>query len=104
MEVAELIRNAGPWGQGFPEPVFDGCFEIVDKKIVGENHLKLKVRAVGGGRDIEAIAFNTTNRSWPKGTSQINAVFRLDINEYMGRRTPQLIVEYLEPVIVEEGT
>lgn len=100
MEVAELIRNAGPWGQGFPEPVFDGRFEIMDKRIVGENHLKLRVRAAGSTREIEAIAFNMTNRSWPKGTNGINAVYRLDINEYMGRRTPQLIVEYMEPVVV----
>jgi single-stranded-DNA-specific exonuclease len=99
MEVAELIRNAGPWGQGFPEPVFDGRFEVMDKKIVGENHLKLKVRAAGSNDAIDAIAFNTTNRSWPKGTTGINAVYRIDINEYMGRRTPQLIVEYLEPLI-----
>ena len=99
MEVAELIRAAGPWGQGFPEPVFDGLFEIVDKRIVGEYHLKLKIKSPGGRREIEAIAFNITNRSWPKGTTSINAVYRIDINEYMGRRTPQLIVEYLEPVI-----
>ena len=98
MEVAELIRNAGPWGQGFPEPVFNGRFEVTDKRIVGENHLKLKVRSAGGTREIDAIAFNMTNRSWPKGTTGINVVYRLDINEYMGRRTPQLIVEYLEPI------
>ncbi len=100
LEVAELLRDAGPWGQGFPEPVFDGRFEVVDKRIVGENHLKLKVRAAGGKREIDAIAFNTTNRSWPKGTTFIHAAYRLDINEYMGRRTPQLIVEYLEPVVM----
>lgn len=99
MEVAELIRNAGPWGQGFPEPVFNGRFEVMDKRIVGENHLKLKLRSAGGTREINAIAFNITNRSWPKGTTDINAVYRLDINEYMGRRTPQLIVEFLEPVV-----
>jgi len=98
MEVAELIRSAGPWGQGFPEPLFDGQFEVIDKKIVGENHLKLRIKSSGGLREIDAIAFNTTNRSWPKGTTDINAVYRLDINEYMGRRTPQLIVEYLEPI------
>jgi single-stranded-DNA-specific exonuclease len=98
MEVAELIRSAGPWGQGFPEPLFDGQFEVIDKKIVGENHLKLRIKSSGGLREIDAIAFNTTNRSWPKGTTDINVVYRLDINEYMGRRTPQLIVEYLEPI------
>ena len=98
MEVAELIRSAGPWGQGFPEPVFDGLFEIVDKKIVGKNHLKLKIKPPEGNRPIDAIAFNMTHRAWPKGTTSINAVYKLDINEYMGRRTPQLIVEYLEPL------
>ncbi|MEX2353810.1 MAG: single-stranded-DNA-specific exonuclease RecJ, partial [Gammaproteobacteria bacterium] len=99
MEVAELIRSAGPWGQGFPEPVFDGVFEIIDKKIVGENHLKLKVKSPDSNLALDAIAFNTTNRSWPKGTTGINAVYRLDINEFMGRRTTQLIVEYLEPLV-----
>ena len=98
MEVAELIRAAGPWGQGFPEPVFEGIFEIVDKKIVGEKHLKLKVKTMNDNRQIDAIAFNTTHRSWPRGTMSINAVYKLDINEYMGRRTTQLIVEYLEPL------
>jgi single-stranded-DNA-specific exonuclease len=98
MEVAELIRAAGPWGQGFPEPVFDGLFEVIDKRIVGEYHLKLRVNCPGSRREIDAIAFNVTHRSWPRETAGINAVYRLDINEYMGRRTPQLVVEYLEPV------
>jgi single-stranded-DNA-specific exonuclease len=98
MEVAELIRAAGPWGQGFPEPVFEGNFEIVDKKIVGDNHLKLKVKTIGNSKYIDAIAFNTTHRAWPKGTTSINAVYKIDINEYMGRKTTQLIVEYLEPI------
>jgi single-stranded-DNA-specific exonuclease len=98
MELAELIRMAGPWGQGFPEPVFEGFFDIVDKRIVGENHLKLKIKTRGDHRHIDAIAFNMTHRSWPKETSSINAIYKLDINEYMGRRTAQLIVEYLEPV------
>jgi single-stranded-DNA-specific exonuclease len=98
MEVAELIRAAGPWGQGFPEPVFEGMFEIIDKKIVGENHLKLKVKTPDNSQHIDAIAFNMTHRAWPKGTTLINAIYKLDINEYMGRRTTQLIVEYLEPL------
>ena len=98
MEVAEMIRSAGPWGQGFPEPVFEGIFEIVDKKIVGDNHLKLKIKTADNNRHIDAIAFNTTHRAWPKETTGINAVYKLDINEYMGRRATQLIVEYLEPL------
>lgn len=98
MEVAELIRDAGPWGQGFPEPVFEGVFEVLEKRIVGENHLKLKVRSSESEQSIDAIAFNTTHRGWPRGTNGISAVYKLDINEYMGRRTTQLIVEYLEPL------
>jgi single-stranded-DNA-specific exonuclease len=98
MEVAELIRSAGPWGQGFPEPVFEGIFEVVDKRIVGENHLKLKIKSSDQEKMIDAIAFNTTHRGWPKDTTGISVVYRLDINEYMGRRSPQLIVEYLEPL------
>ena len=98
MELAELIRSGGPWGQGFPEPAFEGIFEIVDKKIVGENHLKLKIRPSDHNKMIDAIAFNTTHRGWPKDTTGINVIYRLDINEYMGRRSPQLIVDYLEPL------
>jgi single-stranded-DNA-specific exonuclease len=98
MELAELIRSGGPWGQGFPEPVFEGMFEIIDKRIVGENHLKLKIKPSDQDKLIDAIAFNTTHRGWPKDTTGISVIYRLDINEYMGRRSPQLIVEHLEPL------
>lgn len=98
LETAEALRSAGPWGQGFPEPLFDGMFEIIDKKIVGENHLKLRVKVHNNNQHIDAIAFNTTHRSWPSDITVLNLIYKIDINEYMGRRTTQLIVEYLEPV------
>ncbi|NNE38518.1 MAG: single-stranded-DNA-specific exonuclease RecJ, partial [Gammaproteobacteria bacterium] len=98
LETAELIRNAGPWGQGFPEPVFDGMFAVIDKRIVGENHLKLKIKDHHHDRHFDAIAFNTTHRSWPGDIKSLNLIYKLDVNEYMGRRTTQLIIEYLEPV------
>jgi single-stranded-DNA-specific exonuclease len=81
MELAELIRSGGPWGQGFPEPVFEGMFEIIDKRIVGENHLKLKIKPSDQDKLIDAIAFNTTHRGWPKDTTGISVIYRLDINE-----------------------
>jgi len=98
LETAELIRAGGPWGQGFSEPAFDGTFEIMDRRVVGENHLKLQLRQRGTGSEIDAIAFHTTDHCWPEGTNSIYAVYRLDVNEYMDRRMPQLVLEYLEPI------
>ena len=62
MQTARMLRGAGPWGQGFPEPVFDGAFRIVDARIVGGRHLKLQLReaaapASRGGAPLDAIAF-----------------------------------------------
>ncbi len=98
LETAELLRNAGPWGQGFPEPVFDGTFVVMDKKIVGENHLKLRVKDREFDRHFDAIAFNTTHRAWPGDVTDLNLIYKIDVNEYMGRKTAQLIVEYIEPI------
>jgi len=96
--MAELIQNSGPWGQLFPEPVFDGVFEIVTKRIVGEKHLKLVLRSVNSNEEIDAIAFNVTDKNWPSDTKKINAVYRLDVNEFRGNRTAQLLVENIEPL------
>ncbi len=98
LETAELIRNSGPWGQGFPEPVFDGTFVVIDKKIVGENHLKLRVKDRDYNRQFDAIAFNTTHRAWPGDVTDLNLIYKIDVNEYMGRKTAQLIIEYIEPI------
>ena len=59
LETAYLLKRAGPWGQHFPEPLFDGHFEVVSQRIVGENHLKLVLKPVEGGDIIDGIAFNT---------------------------------------------
>ncbi|MBL1261635.1 MAG: single-stranded-DNA-specific exonuclease RecJ [Thiotrichaceae bacterium] len=91
LELAEALRAAGPWGQAFPEPVFDGDFEVVQQRIVGEKHLKLVLQPVGSGNTIDAIAFNHSEMVG----DQLQAAFRLDVNEYMGRRTVQLMIEYI---------
>ena len=99
LTTAELIQNAGPWGQLFPEPVFEGVFEVVNKRIVGEKHLKMLLRNTDSGDVIDAIAFNTLDTDWPVDTEKVKTVYRLDINEFRGNRTAQLMIEYIEPVV-----
>jgi single-stranded-DNA-specific exonuclease len=100
--LANDIQKAGPWGQGFPEPQFDGEFELVESHIVGEKHLKLQLRAqvngVGQGKVIDAIAFNFTDEAWTEKPERVHTVYRLDINEFRGRRQLQLMIENIEPV------
>lgn len=92
---AERLRAAGPWGQGFPEPLFDGRFEIVERRLVGERHAKLKLRPEGGDV-VEAIAFNQApDGVLPTGV-HVHAVYRLDVNEYRGNRTLQLVIEHMD--------
>lgn len=98
LELAEEFRKAGPWGQGFPEPQFDGKFKKLESRIVGSKHLKLQLCLEDENRPIEAIAFNTTDESWPDDYDHVQALYRLNVNEYRGRRTPQLIVEHIEPI------
>ena len=98
MELAELIRSSGPWGQGFPEPVFDGVFEIVQRRIVGERHLKLVLKPPQGNDEIDAIAFNTVDSDWPDRVNRVQVAYRLDINEFRNRRNLQLMLEHIQPL------
>ena len=99
MTTAELLREAGPWGQGFPEPVFDGCFELVEQRLVGEKHLKMVLVCPGGDQWVDGIAFNIDTDTWPNlSVRKVLAVYKLDINEFRGNRTLQLLVDHLEPV------
>ena len=97
LATAELLRDAAPWGQGFPEPVFDGCFELLDARTVGLDHLKMRVRPVGGRRIMDAIAFRQAERLGNARPARLRLAYRLDVNEYNGLRSAQLVVEYLEP-------
>lgn len=95
LELAELLRAAGPWGQAFPEPCFDGRFRILARRVVGERHLKLRLEPGAGGPALEAIAFNAPLERWPEAGAEVHIVYRLDVNEYQGLRSPQLVVEHL---------
>ncbi|WP_370520592.1 single-stranded-DNA-specific exonuclease RecJ [Thioalkalivibrio sp. XN279] len=97
LATAELLRDAAPWGQGFPEPLFDGCFELLDARTVGLDHLKMRVRPAGGRRIMDAIAFRQADRLGNARPARLRLAYRLDVNEYNGLRSAQLVVEYLEP-------
>ncbi|MDD2723358.1 MAG: single-stranded-DNA-specific exonuclease RecJ [Methylovulum sp.] len=98
IELAELLQNAATWGQGFPEPVFHGQFDVVQARIVGQKHLKLVLRVPQGQLLIDAIAFFIDQPEQWLGVRQIVAAYKLDINEFRGQRSVQFILNYLEKI------
>lgn len=100
--TALALRAAGPWGQGFPEPVFDGQFDILDSRIVGDKHLKLKVRAATGCELIDAIVFGYLGSAAESSAivrgARVRLAYRLEINEYQGMERIQLNCQHLESV------
>lgn len=99
LQVAAQLRDAGPWGQHFPEPVFDGEFHLVQQKLVGEKHLKMTLALDANKQQlIDAIAFNIDRQIWPNANIQkVRIAYKLDINEFRGNTSVQLLVDYLEP-------
>lgn len=97
LATAVLLRDAAPWGQGFPEPLFDGCFELLDARVVGGDHLKLRLRPDGGRRVLDGIAFRQAERLGGARPARVRLAYRLGVNDYAGVRSAQLVVEYLEP-------
>lgn len=97
LPLASELRSAGPWGAGFPEPQFDGWFELRGARVVGERHLKFQVLAEEGRGGFEAIAFNSIDplqpAELPSGRRRL--VYRLGTNDYRGERRLQLVVEHL---------
>ncbi len=92
---AQQLRDAGPWGQNFPEPLFDDVFTIVQQRIVGEKHLKLVVEKER--QVFDAIAFNVDLNRWPDHQAKrVKFAYRLDINEFRGKQSVQLMVEQLD--------
>ncbi len=97
LTTAEALRAGGPWGQGFPEPAFDGDFAVARSRQVGERHLKMWVEIPGTGRRFDAIAFNVLEPGRDAGRipERVRLVYRLDVNEYGGERRLQLLVDHL---------
>lgn len=97
LATAQLLRAAGPWGQAFPEPSFDGEFDIESTRIVGERHVKFWLRPAGSRARLDAIAFNLLE---PEGRTappagRIRLAYRLDINQYQGERRLQLLIDHV---------
>lgn len=92
LDTARLIAEGGPWGQGFPEPLFDDYFEVVDARIVGEVHWKLVLSPRGSDDVLDAIAFRAVE-TWPNLPQHIHAAYRLDENVWQGRASLQLRLE-----------
>ncbi len=95
LEFARRLRAAGPWGAGFPEPVWSGDFEVLEQRTVGEKHLKLRVRSADGGSPVDAIAFN---QAGPACRGVVRLAYRLDVNEFRGVESVQLVVEQIASV------
>lgn len=99
MEVAQMLRDAGPWGQMFPEPLFDGRFRLLQQRLVGERHLKVMVEPVDGGPLLDGIAFNVDTAIWPdNGVREVTLAYKLDINEFRGNRSLQIIIDNIWPL------
>ncbi|WP_295456973.1 single-stranded-DNA-specific exonuclease RecJ [uncultured Thiodictyon sp.] len=94
LETAEVLRLGGPWGKGFPEPLFDGEFEVIQARVLKERHLKLRLKPERGPM-LDAIGFGLGERL-ALASGCVRLAYRLDVNEYRGERTPQLILEHLQ--------
>jgi single-stranded-DNA-specific exonuclease len=77
--------------------LFHGEFEILERRIVGEHHLKLSLRPPHARRVLDAIAFHATDADWPAGTTRLEAAYQLDVNEFRGQRSVQLILQQVWP-------
>lgn len=101
MHTAETLRAGGPWGQAFPEPLFDGEFKVLHQKLVGEKHLKLMLEPLFKGHPthimIDGIAFNVDLRRWPDASVKtVHLAYKLDINEFRGNQSLQLLIDHIE--------
>lgn len=98
LELARALRHAGPWGQHFPEPLFHGVFQLVEQRIVGERHLKVVLKSECGTLKLDGIAFGVDREVWPNPTVRwVELAYKLDVNEYRGQETVQLLIAHIEP-------
>ncbi|ELB2257426.1 single-stranded-DNA-specific exonuclease RecJ [Vibrio parahaemolyticus] len=101
MHIAEQLRAGGPFGQAFPEPIFDGEFKVLHQKLVGEKHLKLMLEPLYKGHPtnvmIDGIAFNVDLRRWPDASVKtVRLAYKLDVNEFRGNQSLQLMIDHIE--------
>jgi len=94
--TAISLRQAGPWGQHFPEPLFEGEFDVIERRIVGKHHLKLQLAC--GSIPVDAIMFNIREGDEAMARGKVRVVYKLDVNEFRGRKSVQMLVEHIQPL------
>lgn len=94
VDFAQALIDAGPWGQGFPEPLFDGAFEVIDRRVVGGSHLKLSVQPVGSNKSYDAIAFRAAELCHQELPQPWHITYRLELNRWQGRVSVQLNLQH----------
>lgn len=98
LATANMLRAAGPWGQGFDEPIFDGYFNLVQQRLVGDKHLKMLLETEDASCLLDGIAFNIDTNIWPDPSiKQVRLAYKLDVNEYKGKQRLQLLVAGIIP-------
>ncbi|MGH8160383.1 MAG: single-stranded-DNA-specific exonuclease RecJ [Rhodanobacter sp.] len=95
LALARQLRQAGPWGQAFPEPLFDNLFECTSWKVMGERHLRLQLRDPRDGSLHDAVMFNAYHGQPPP--ARLRVAYELVINDWQGRETPRLLLQHIEP-------
>ena len=96
MELADLLAEAGPWGQGFPEPLFHGEFEVIQQRLLKDRHWKLVVQPRGGSQVVDAIGFNLADDNPAPLPERLLLAYQLDINEFRGNVNLQLRIAHME--------
>ena len=93
--TAEALAAAGPWGQAWPEPLFDDHFHIRERRIVGAEHMKMVLQSCQGGPEIDAIAFQAGSLCHQELPDPLHLTYRLEVNRWRGRTRPQIVVQHL---------
>lgn len=101
LATAEALRAGGPWGQAFPEPNFDGLFNVRSARVIADRHVKMWVEVPRSGRSFDAMVFNHLEDGAPfeAPSGPMQLVYRLEVNEYQGERRLQLLVDHLLPTM-----
>ena len=94
VETAMALSEAGPWGQGWEEPLFDGAFDVIERRIVGQKHLKMSLMPSSGGPVVDAIAFGAGDRCHQELPQPLHIAYRLELNRWRGHVNPQLNVQH----------
>jgi single-stranded-DNA-specific exonuclease len=96
LELARQLRYGGPWGQAFPEPVFENEFACASWRVMGETHLRLSLSDPRDGAVLDAVMFGGYTGQPPP--SRLRAAYELTINDWQGRESPRLLLRHIEPL------